>query len=350
MLHLLQPLCIYLANVNMLPLIAVLIIWSFLFSIVQPIIHEGGHFIFGLLSGLGFLSFRVKKFTLIKVNGKFKIKKYNTLGSAGQCMMTPKKENQNLVLYLLGGVITDAISSILLAWLTFGPLRIPLGARLIISITAIMFIGCVLINGIPRISGGIYTDGYYALAYIKDGQAKKSAYDQLYIPSLLQMGYTYGSLKKETVTVPEGADLTNPLIVNHKLIECYHYMDLRKWDKALECIRMIEEAQAKEYRGKTFKRKIKGNMITILAEKLFIDIKTGKDTPEVEALYARIKKILNTKTRDFNLIRVRMAYDLYLDSSPENRNRIEKELSKMKADYPYKGDADFCTGLIVEMI
>ncbi|MGG7060755.1 M50 family metallopeptidase, partial [Clostridium tertium] len=63
----------------------------FLSSIlVQTILHEAGHLVFGLMSGYEFVSFRVGKFTLIKENNKFCIKKFTVKGTGGQCLMMPK--------------------------------------------------------------------------------------------------------------------------------------------------------------------------------------------------------------------------------------------------------------------
>lgn len=327
---------------------AVLFIWLFFLVIFQIIMHEGGHFIFGWLSGLRFLSIRIWHHTLINTKGKLSFKTYSSPGSLGQCLMIPTQsvEKSNIVLYFLGGIITDAVIGLLSCRVAFGPLNISLEVRCGFMITAFYTIGSALINGLPV--GCTYSDGYNTYAYIKDKQAMKSSYTQLYVLYLMQTGYTYGSLDKETVTVPEGADLTNPLIVSHKFIECYHYMDLHQWDTALDCIIKLEEALTKGRRRTKVGHK--ESIISVMAEKLYIYIRIGKNASDIEALYDSIEKVLDKRVSDFQLFRVRMAYDLYKDRSSKNLERIKTELLKKRESYPYLGDADFCAGLILETL
>ena len=88
--------------------------------ILQVIVHEAGHLIFGLLSGYKFISFRVFDFKIIKdVNGKLKIRFERLAGTGGQCLMrAPEYVNGKFKykLYLLGGVIFNIVFSIVF-WL-----------------------------------------------------------------------------------------------------------------------------------------------------------------------------------------------------------------------------------------
>ena len=62
----------YMEIFNHIKLLFIFII-GYLFHII---IHEGGHLIFGLLSGYSFVSFRVGSLTLIREDGKFKLKRF----------------------------------------------------------------------------------------------------------------------------------------------------------------------------------------------------------------------------------------------------------------------------------
>ena len=82
--------------------------------ILHIFIHEGGHLIFGLLSGYEFVSFRVGSFVLIREDGKFRFKRYNIPGTAGQCLMMPPEKKEGsfpFILYNLGGALTNIIVS-----------------------------------------------------------------------------------------------------------------------------------------------------------------------------------------------------------------------------------------------
>ena len=64
-------------------------ICAFVAMILQTIIHEGGHLIFGLLSGYHFGSFRVFNLIWIKEDGAIRLRRLSITGTAGQCLMVP---------------------------------------------------------------------------------------------------------------------------------------------------------------------------------------------------------------------------------------------------------------------
>jgi len=61
--------------------------------VLNIMLHEAGHLVFGLLTDYKFVSYRAFSFTLIKdVQGKFKWKKYSISGTLGQCLMEPPRD------------------------------------------------------------------------------------------------------------------------------------------------------------------------------------------------------------------------------------------------------------------
>ena len=80
---------------------------------LQIVIHEGGHLLFGLLSGYRFLSFRVGSFMWIRQEGKLRFKRLSLAGTGGQCLMDPPDLVDGTLpvgLYNLGGSILNLIS------------------------------------------------------------------------------------------------------------------------------------------------------------------------------------------------------------------------------------------------
>ncbi len=59
----------------------------YLALILQIIIHEGGHLLFGLYSGYRFSSFRIGSFMWLKEGGSLKLKRLSIAGTGGQCLM-----------------------------------------------------------------------------------------------------------------------------------------------------------------------------------------------------------------------------------------------------------------------
>ena len=102
------------------PNIILLLIAGVISFILQVIVHEAGHLVFGLLSGYKFISFRVFDFKIMKdENGKFKIRYERLAGTGGQCLMRAPEYIEGKFkykLYLLGGVMFNLFFSIIF-WL-----------------------------------------------------------------------------------------------------------------------------------------------------------------------------------------------------------------------------------------
>ena len=102
------------------PNIIFLLLTGVIAFVLQIIVHEAGHLVFGLLSGYKFVSFRVFDFKLIKdENGKLSFRYEKIAGTGGQCLMRAPEYVEGKFkykLYLLGGVIFNVLFSIVF-WL-----------------------------------------------------------------------------------------------------------------------------------------------------------------------------------------------------------------------------------------
>lgn len=58
-------------------------------GIILVIIHETGHLVCGIMSGYSFVSFRIFNFTIIKIDGRLRVKRFSIDGTGGQCLLTP---------------------------------------------------------------------------------------------------------------------------------------------------------------------------------------------------------------------------------------------------------------------
>ena len=258
-------------------------------------------------------------------------------------MKPPKysiKKNR-FILYMMGGVIVDALVFLFCVKMILSPLTISFTIQMLFVITSLFAIGSMLVNGIPRWRGMINNDGSLLYYLLKEKQAVRSGFIQLDIIPEMQLGATYKDLPENIIRVPEDADLTNGLIAWHKTLESYYYMDKRQWDKALCCINELEENSQK------YNKLLK---YTIQMEKMFIYIITGGSNTDIENLYMSTRKLLKNKNLDIHGVRVRMAYELYKNNSSEMKEKLREELDKRTKSYPYLGEALFCAGLIGEMI
>ncbi|MEM5591058.1 hypothetical protein AAHH67_03845 [Niallia circulans] len=96
------------------------------FYIIHIILHEGGHLIFGKLTGYSLVSFRVFSWMVVATKDGLKWKKLHMPGTLGQCLMAPPKYVKGkypFKLYLCGGVIINFLSSLVvggIAWIIYG--------------------------------------------------------------------------------------------------------------------------------------------------------------------------------------------------------------------------------------
>lgn len=319
-----------------------IMIWIILAFVFQVLVHESGHCIFGLLTGYRFLSFRIFNLILTNNKGKIHIGKYSYQGSLGQCLMQPpvmKDEMFPFVLYAMGGTIMDAVL-LIIALSMASSMSISFLVNTGLIVCSLYALANIIGNAIPITGAAINNDGTNVYYFMKDKQAVKSTYIQLNLVSKMMDAATYKDLPEEYVTVPEGSDLKNGLIAWHKITQCYYNMELGRWEDAMHCINEIENAGGK-------KCQLLKNCI--LAEKLFLYIMMKKNSSEIEDLHKKLKKILK-KDSDIQIYKVKKAYEIYKCMNASEKEMIFNEVLHRCENYPYKGEAIFCTEIIRGMI
>lgn len=300
---------------------------------IQIIIHEGGHLIFGLISGYEFISFRIGSITIIKDEKKFKLKKFKIKGTGGQCLMMPITDNYEelpYVLYNLGGVLMNIIASVIsgILLLTQSP-----NTYIEIILIAFVFTGlvCAIANGIPMKIGGVANDGYNILSISKDKFIKYCFYIQLKVNGLLSKGTRIKDMPIEWFYIKEGADLNNPLVTSLKIMEANYYHDKLYFTQAQKCYEDILENAPKI---------IKLYEYEINCELLFLEILNG-NMKRVEELYT--KNLRNyIKVTDCYISRKRLmyAYNLIVLKDEKKADMVLADFEKVKKTYPIKADIE----------
>ena len=312
----------------------VLYIFIFYFAfIIQIIIHEAGHLIFGLLSGYEFISFRVGSITIVKDQEKFKLKKFKIKGTGGQCLMTPKTNNYeeiNYVLYNLGGILMNFIASIICLLIL---ILVDTNQYIKVMLSEFILIGviCVISNGIPMKLGGISNDGYNTMSISRDKFIKYCFYIQLKVNGLLSKGMRFKDMPIEWFNVKEGADLNNHLVTFLKIMEANYYQDKLDFNLAKECYENILDNAPNII--KLYENEIK-------CELLFYEILNG-NMEKVDELYT--KELRNyIKITDCYISRKRLmyVYNLIVLKDKEKADKVLGEFEKLKNSYPIKGDIE----------
>ncbi|MCR5740895.1 MAG: M50 family metallopeptidase [Gammaproteobacteria bacterium] len=163
---------------------ALSIVVSFLVSII---LHELGHFIFGLISGYKFISFQVLFLALIKKNKRLKLV-FEKIPAAGQCVMGVEEENKNKVkykLYMLGGIIMNYI--LLLGGLIGFILILIFNGNLCYIFSGLIVVNIYLLatNAIPINVSGVYNDALNLKLMDKYESVRKAIINSLVIEYMI---------------------------------------------------------------------------------------------------------------------------------------------------------------------
>lgn len=102
--------------------LALMLIGTYAAILIQLIIHEAGHLIFGLMTGYRFSSFRIANLMWVKLDGRIQCRKLHIAGTGGQCLMIPpdlKDGKMPVMLYNFGGAIINLATAVLCVGLSF---------------------------------------------------------------------------------------------------------------------------------------------------------------------------------------------------------------------------------------
>lgn len=305
----------------------ILVLYALL--VLQIVVHEGGHLIFGLLSGYKFSSFRVGSFMWIKLEGKLRFKRLSLAGTGGQCLMDPPDMVDGklpVVLYNLGGSILNLISALLCAGLfvltqdlAFWPI--------VFLMAALIGVIYALINGIPLRMGAVDNDGHNALALGKDPAALRSFWIQMKMAALQAQGVRLKDMPEEWFELPEEEGMKNSLVAVLAVFRCNRLMEDHKFQAA-------REEMTKLVSGENALMGIYQNLLTcdlIYCECLF------ENRPDrLERMLTKGQKKFMKNMKKFpSVLRTQYAYALLGEGDRAKAEKIRKEFEKVGKSYPY---------------
>jgi hypothetical protein len=312
-----------------LPFILIIIL-MYLAIFLQIIVHEGGHLIFGKLSGYKFVSFRIGSIMLVFNEGKYKLKRFSLKGTGGQCLMMPPDSDGDdfpYVLYNFGGAIANIVFS-LLCLMLYKLMPQVNYFSIFLTICIIIGIAFALMNGIPMYLGGMSNDGRNALFLGKDKEAKRAFWLQLYINGLNANGTRLADINEEFFQLPEKADLNNPLICAIGVYKFSYLHDKRLFDEAKEMGEfMLENAPGT----------LEIHRNELRCELLFYEIMGLCRKEEIDRLYTKqLRNYIKATSLYVSRKRLMYAYALLVE---EDASKAKKELENFERTartYPYE--------------
>ena len=301
-------------------------------SFVQTIIHESGHLIFGLITGYKFVSFRIGHFMFIKEKGRLKIKLYNVVGTAGQCLMMPPQWNEKIPyrLYNLGGCIMNAATALFALAAYFAA-----GAEgffaLCMAMLAVMGLSMALTNGIPMRVGGISNDGMKAALLGKKENTLRAFWLQLYVNGLIAKGERYRNMPREWFRLPEGEELSDPICCAMGVMLYNFCFDMHEFDEAEQTINYMLNAPGLLDVEKN----------ELLCELLFLRVLRGAPKEEIDSLLTpKLDKYIKATANYVSRRRLAYAYQLLYLKNYSTAQKCLEVFERTAATYPYSAETE----------
>lgn len=300
--------------------------------LIQAVIHESGHLVFGLITGYKFISFRIGSVMFIKKDGKLRMKIYNIVGTGGQCLMMPPPWSEDLptVLYNFGGCIFNVLSALLFLAAFFFMEKGSFLTMLCGMLVAVGF-GNALLNGIPMRTNGISNDGNNALVLRKNPRALRAFWLQLYVNGLLSEGERYKNMPEEWFFIPSGEDLYDPMICTVGVMKYNYYFDTHEFDKA--------ETVAKYMLHAPGLLGLHRNELS--CELLFLKIFRGAEPSEIDSLYTReLDRYIKATASYVSRRRLAYAYQLLYRKNITMAQKCLEVFEKTVRTYPYSSEIE----------
>ena len=304
-----------------------MVVFFFISMILQTIIHEGGHLVFGLLTGYRFVSFRVLSFLWIKTGGKIQLRRYNLAGTLGQCLLDPPKysENMPVVLYNLGGVIANIIASVIAYILYFFTSSYVLRIFLLaFGMYGMMF---AVANGLPLRTKNVSNDGMNLAELLREKDARRAMWQQLKASALMAQGYRIKDMPEEIFEVDDMLARVTTLGSYIKLIEENRLVDDHQFLQANDA---IEELLSGKYM-------LDGNSrYFLMMDRYYIDSLNYRQSEIDDKDFNRFVKAM----KEFPSI-MRYEYTKAINANDTKAaEEIRKRFDDKKKTHPYSGEIE----------
>ena len=312
------------------------------FMILVPI-HELGHLVCGLLTGYKFVSFRVFNYTILKENGRFKIKKFGVAGTGGQCLLTPPElplEQIPTGWYNFGGVLANIVMLLIALPFFFLDLN-PFVAEALgvfVATDAIM----ILLNGLPMQAGGVGNDGYNIKLLKKNLLSKRGIVNQLRANALIQNGVRPKDMPDDLFIIPDDIDYHNALEVSIPLMYASRLIDRKEYKEALE---IIEDLYS--HKDEIMPLYVK----EIACELAFLYMRTGNSGKAEAILDKDLMKYIETYRKMMSSKeRLICAIALYLEKDESKAGQIYENLKARQEEYLLQGEVKSDIALMEDML
>lgn len=308
---------------------ALMLAGMYVIMLLQIILHEGGHLIFGLLSGYGFSSFRVGSLMLQKTEEGLRFRRLSLAGTGGQCLMTPpalKDGTMPFVLYNLGGVLMNLLTvlvcfplSLLWPWTPAG---------LFLQMAAAIGLVFALANGLPLHLAEVDNDGANIVSMKKSPAAVRAFWTQLEANELASRGVRLKDMPEEWFALPDEKELQNGITASVAVLRESRLTDMLRIEEADEAARALLEGDVR----------LQGMYRSLLTcDRIFFALLRGEDPA---AMLSKELKQFMKAMKSFPSV-LRCEYALALRAGDRQKAaKLREDFEKMARNYPNPSDIE----------
>ncbi len=300
--------------------------------ILQIIIHEAGHLVFGLLTGYRFISFRVYSFMWMKDNDRIRFKRMSIAGTGGQCLMAPpelKDGKMPVQLYNYGGAIMNLIASAISGGLS---LLCPAGSlfRPFLLMMLVTGIAYALMNGLPLRMSLANNDGRNAWDLARSPEAVRAFWTTMKMNELSARGVCLRDMPEEWFAVPDEEGMKNGITSSLGAVACSRLMEQGRF----------EEADALMERLLSQNNGIPGVLRKMLVcDRIYVELIRENRPEALEALRTKDQlKFMKSMKKYPSVLRTEYAYALLAEKDPEKAQTVMKAFEKAARTYPNPND------------
>lgn len=320
--------------IGMFLLLALYLIGMYGAILLQIIIHEAGHLLFGRLTGYGFSSFRVGSFMWVKDGKAIRFRRFSLMGTGGQCLLIPPEMKDGKCPYVLcnlGGSITNLASALLF----FGLAQIAGNTGMLSALLMMLAaVGAVfaLMNGIPMRFGTMDNDGYNALSLGKDKEALRSFWIQMKVSEQIASGARLKGMPDEWFAVPSENSMKNSMTAVMGVFACNRLMDQMR----------LEEAQQTMDKLLQMDTGIVGLHRNLMAvDQIYCELVGENRWDRLNSMLDKRQKKFMKAMKNFpSVLRTEYTYARLAEKDDAKAADIQASFEIVAGKYPYPGDID----------
>lgn len=310
-----------------------LMVGMYVVMFLHIVLHEGGHLIFGLLTGYRFVSFRVGSLMLLKNEQGYRLRWMRLGGTGGQCLLDPPEMVDGKmpnVLYNLGGCLMNllvAVFSLIVALLC------PAGSvwRAMLLLSAMVGVIYALTNGLP-IKGEIANDGRNALDLNENPEALSAFRTQLVLNRLNAEGMRLKDMPEEYFVWPSEESRSNSLIATIAVLCANRLLDEHRF---AECAARLDEMLDGDM------NKLPGMYRKLLlVDRIYLHLLDGETETAATLMDKEQKRFMKAMKGQLPIHRSDYAYALLAEKDAAKAEKHLKAFDKVAKHYPHPQEVE----------